>query len=368
MAGDADGSGPVRRALTGLLGAWLDLDRGSAPVLDRARAQAVVVARAAGGARPDGVALAPQVPPRVALGTTAAAESLAGLARVFADEAAALVSLLTGVAGVVTPAALGAGSDAVIAAFPPGAAQDYVCDLVTDAAVEERQPSGVADRAPAVNAIPLSVAAGLRAALGDDLLAMICHPRGHAVQLHGPDVPDEALMARVSWKKDPMGRTDARNSWRRDADGSVHTGHGIGHVAGRFTTVEAMLKPLKALLDHVGGTMEGLHAYLDRIAPAGFARIFVAADDAGLAPGDSTGFRGAGTSTVSMADHWFWARRDAMANGGGPMPIVRTDQIADNDAPGAAMVLRKADGEWMMITCYPESAQGDEFMRMGAET
>ncbi|SEF17575.1 hypothetical protein [Jiangella alba] len=368
MAGD-DGSGPIRRALTGLLDAWLDLDRGSAPALGRAREQAAVVARAVG---PRHGALAEQVPAKIALGASAASDALADLTRVFADEAGALVSLLTGVAGSVTPAALGSGPGAVVDAFPSGAARHYVADLVTDAAHDHRQPSSAAEQVPAVNAISLSVAAGVRAAfdgsVGEAMLAMVCHPRGHAVQLHGPDVPDEALMARVSWKKDPMGRTDTKNSWRRDADGTVHTKHALGHVAGKFTTVEALVKPLRALLAHAGGTIEGLHAYLDRNAPAGFARIFVAADDAGLAPGDSTGFRGAGTSTASMADHWFRARRDAMASGGGPMPIVRTDQIADNDAPGAAMILRKVDGDWMMITCYPDSAQGDEFMRMGAET
>ncbi|WP_157987703.1 hypothetical protein [Jiangella endophytica] len=287
----------------------------------------------------------------------------------FADETRALVELLTGAPGTVTPVALGSGPEAIVAAFPEGDGRTYVADLVADAAVDERQPSEVAERAPTVNAIPLSVAAGLRAefgeVLGSDLLAMICHPRGHAVQLHGPDVPDEALMARVSWKKDPMGRTDAKNSWRRDADGVVHTKHGIGHVAGKFTTVEALIKPLKALLAHTGGTLEGLHAYLNRHGTIAGARIFVAAEDAGLAPGDTAGFRGAGTSNPEMTDHWFRARRDAMASGGGPMPIVRTDQVADNDSPGAAMIFRKIDGQWMLVTCFPDGAKKDDFIGMG---
>ncbi|WP_053203430.1 hypothetical protein [Jiangella muralis] len=372
MAGD-DGSGPVRRALTGLLDAWLDLDRSSAAPLDQARSQAAVVARAASGARPEGVAVAEQVPPLVALGLTAAADSLAGLARVFADEAGALVALLTGVPGPVTLAVLGSGPDAVVASFPAGPGRDYVRDLVADAAVDERQPSEVAERVPTVNAIPLSVAAGLRSAFDEsvreDILAMVCHPRGHAVQLHGPDVPDEALMARVSWKKDPMGRSDAKNSWLRDADGRVRTKHGLGHVAGKFTTVKSLAKPVNALLAHCGGTLAGLHAYLEEQASMGRARIFVPADVAGLEPGDTTGFRGAGTSTPEMARHWKDARKDTMKAGGGPMPIVRTDQIAEGEDAGAAMILDRADsGAWLMVTCYPTGVPDEKFTRLRSTT
>jgi hypothetical protein len=369
VAGD-DGSGPTRRALTGLLDAWLDLDRRGAEALARTRADALDVARAAGGARVGGAAVAGQVVEQAGAGVAVAERELAGLAAVLADECRSLVELLTGVAGSVAPVGLGSGPDAIVAAFPAGDGRAYVADLVADAAVDERQPSEAAERAPAVNAIPLSVAAGLRAAFDvsvrEDVPAMVCHPRGHAVQLHGPDVSDEALMARVSWKKDPMGRTDTKNSWHRDPDdGTVHSKHGIGHVAGRFTTVEALAKPLQALLAHTGGTLEGLGDYLDRYGPAGIARIFVAAADAELVPGDTTGFRGAGTSTKPMARHWTQARRDAMENGGGPLPIVRTDQIADNDKPGAAMIFRRIDGEWMLVTCFPESAKKDDFTRMG---
>lgn len=371
MAGD-DGSGPTRRALTGLLDAWIDLDRRGAEALAQARADAMDVARAAGGARVGGAAAAGQVLEHADAGVAVAERELAGLAAVLADECRALVQLLTGVAGSVAPVGLGSGPDAIVEAFPAGDGRAYVADLVADAAVDERQPSEAAERAPTVNAIPLSAAAGLRAAFDEsvreDVLAMVCHPRGHAVQLHGPDVPDEALMARVSWKKDPMGRTDTKNSWRRDPDdGTVHSKHGIGHVAGRFTTVEALAKPLQALLAHTDGTIEGLHAYLNHHFPDGAALIFVSAEDAGLVPGDATGFRGAGTSTDAMVEDWKGARRDAMKHGGGPMPIVRTDQIADNDDPGAAMILRKVDGDWVVITCFPEGAQGDDFMRMGAE-
>lgn len=369
MAGD-DGSGPVRRALTGLLDTWLELDRGSTLALERARERAAVVARAVG---PRGGALAEQAPAKVALGVAAASDSLADLARVFADEAGALVALLTGVAGSVTPAVLGSGPDAVVDAFPPGTARHYVADLVTDAARDQRQPSSAAEKAPAVNAIPLSVAAGLRAAfgrsLGDDLLTMICHPRGHAVQLHGPDVPDEALMARVSWKKDPMGRADAKNSWRRDPDGTVHTKHGLGHVAGKFTTVEALVKPLKALLAHAGGTIDALHAYLEDVADEGRVRLFVPADAAGLGPGDTLGFRGSGTRTTATARHWRSARGDTMQTGGGPMPIVRTDQIAEGEDPGAAMIFRRTEpGTWVLVTCYPTEVPDEKFTRLRSTT
>ncbi len=369
MTGD-DGSGPTRRALTGLLDAWLELDRRGASALAQARADAMDVARAAGGARVGGATAAGQVVEHADAGVAVAERELVGLAAVLADECRALVQLLTGVAGSVAPVGLGSGPDAIVEAFPAGDGRAYVADLVADAAVDERQPSEAAERAPAVNAIPLSVAAGLRAAFDEsvreDILAMVCHPRGHAVQLHGPDVSDEALMARVSWKKDPMGRTDTKNSWRRDPDdGTVHSKHGIGHVAGKFTTVEALAKPLQALLAHTGGTLDGLHDYLDRHSTIAGTRIFVAAEDAGLAPGDTTGFRGAGTSTPDMTDHWFRARRDAMASGGGPMPIVRTDQVADNDNPGAAMIFRKIDGKWMLVTCFPDGAKKDDFIGMG---
>lgn len=371
FSGVAGDDGPIRRALTGLLDAWLDLDRSGFELLERVRTEAGRAARAVSAARPSGAALAEQVTSQLPAGTTAAGHEFGGLAQVFADEARALVQLLTGSPGVVTAAPLGSGPEAVVAAFPEGDGRDYVGGMVADAAAEVRQSSEAAERVPAGDAIALSVAAGLREefdeAVREDILAMVCHPRGHAVQLHGPDVPDEALIARVTWKKDPMGRADAKNAWRRDADGAVQSRHGIGHVAGRFTSIAALAKPLKALLAHCGGTMEGLGDYLDLHGPDGRARIFVTATDAGLVPGDTTGFRGAGTSNDTMAEHWREARRDAMTNGGGPMPVVRTDQIADNDDAGAAMILRKIDGRWMLVTCFATSVQDDGFIRLGAE-
>ncbi|PZF83558.1 hypothetical protein C1I92_12365 [Jiangella anatolica] len=357
--------------MTGLLDAWLDLDRTSAPLFGEVRSRAAGVARAADAARVGG--LATQVVSHADAGATAAERELAGLAGVFAAETRSLVELLTGAPCVVTPSMLGSGPAALVAGFAGGPGHDYVADLVADAAVDERQPSEVAERAPVVNTIPLSVAAGLRAEfgdeVGDELLAMVCHARGHAVQLHGPDVPDEALMARVSWKKDPMGRTDAKNSWRRDPDGTVTTKHGIGHIAGKFTTVEAMIKPLKALLAHTGGTLDGLHDYLTDQADAGRVRIFVPADVAGLEPGDATGFRGSGTGTTLTARHWRSARGDAMQTGGGPMPIVRTDQIAEGEDPGAAMIFRRTDlGTWALVTCYPTEVADEKFIRLRSTT
>lgn len=370
MAG-SDGSGPVRRALTGLLDAWLELDRSSAPLFDEVRSRAAGVARAAEAARAGGIAT--QVVSLADAGATAAERELAGLAQVLAAETRSLVELLTGAPCVVTPPALGSGAAALVAGFPDGPGHDYVADLVADAAVDERQPSEVAEHAPAGNSIPLAVAAGLRAEFDESvreaIVAMVCHDRGHAVQLHGPDVTDEALRARVSWKKDPMGRADPKNSWRRDPDGVVTTKHGIGHIAGKFTTVEAMAKPLKALLAHCGGTIDGLDDYLTDNADTGRVRIFVPADVAGLQPGDVTGFRGSGTGTTLTARHWKAARGDAMQTGGGPMPIVRTDQIAEGEDPGAAMIFRRTDlGTWALVTCYPTEVADEKFTRLRSTT
>lgn len=372
MAGSGD-SGPVRRALTGLLDAWLELDRQGAALLERAREQAAVVARAAEGARPDGAALATEVVSRVSTGTVAAEAELGGLARVFAGETQALAELLTGAPGVVTAPALGSGPEAIVTAFPEGAQRDYVAVLVADAAVEERQPSEAAEQAPAINAIPLSVGAALREefdkVLGDEILTMVLHEKGHTVQLHGPDVPDEALIARLSWKKDPMGRADIKNAWRREPDGTVHTQHGIGHVVGKFTSIAALVKPLKAVLAPSGGTIQGMYDYLAEEASMGRTWIFVPADVAGLEPGDTTGFRGSGTRTPEMAFHWKAARRDTMEAGGGPMPVVRTDLIAEGRDPGAAMIFDRTDsGAWMLVTCYPAGVPDEKFTRLRSST
>ncbi|TDE09079.1 hypothetical protein [Jiangella asiatica] len=377
MATDETG-GPIRRSLDGLLDALLAYDRASADVLATTRRDAERVAKALSAAGPDGAALADQVMELVAAGVAAAGEELAVATEAFASETGALSDLLA------EPPASGASpgpvpAQATTSGEDAGQAEDEaVDDALADEELLERQSSADAERAPTSSTVPDHVreayGALFDAAIRDDIMAMVVtNDAGHAIQLHGPDVSDEALKARVSWKKDPMGRTDPKNDWRRDPDGSVHSKHGVGHVAGKFTSLEALAKPLRTLLDHCGGTIADLHDYLERNRGLRDAMIFVPAEDANLVPGDTTAYRGEGTQAEETAEQWRMQRRDAMELGGEPVPIVRTDPIARGMDPGVTMIFRKIDRTWVMITCYPEaeprpsSSRWEERIRDGSD-
>lgn len=301
----------VRYAAHGLIAAWADHDQKSAAVLERVRAEALVVARALEPVRPEGRALAQAVISRAGLGADAVSRELAEVSATLQTEARAVLALLFDDPGLPSAATVlpppGAGDSGILSTFPPGTARDYVEHLLTDHPSAWSMPVGSAVAAGVTgDAAPTSsvtaVAAEFDPALRDDIERMFSHPKSHAIQVHGPDVSDEALQARITWRKDPAGRTTPEHLWTLNPNGSIDTDHQVGAAAGRFDTYEALAKPLKAIIDANGGTIAGLHAYLSTF-PGGRAHVFVPAPAADLGPAETTGFRGAGARTPEMAVH-----------------------------------------------------------------
>lgn len=367
----------IRYAAHGLVAAWADHDRLASSLLERAGEPAAVVARIVAPVRPGGPALAATVVTQVDLGVEAAAREFAAVAEVFSAEVRSLLALLfadpaLALAATVLPPP-GSGLAGILGTFPPGPPRDYVEHILTDHPSSWGMP--VRDAAAAAVTGPtaplaavVAVASQFEPELRADVARMFLHQSSHAIQVHGPGVSDEALQARISWRKDPAGRTTPQHRWTLHPDDTVSTEHRVKEAAGRFDSFEALAKPLVALVDANGGTIAGLNAYLRLVAPQGQARIFVPAEVAGLGPGETTGFRGAGARSDDMARHWAKARDYAMDTGAAPMPVVTTDQIADGSDPGAAIIFRKIGTAWVVTTCYPIAAPPKNFTRFGGST
>ncbi|PZF85017.1 hypothetical protein [Jiangella anatolica] len=367
----------IRYAAHGLVAAWADHARTSAELLDLVGARGLTVARTVEPVRPDGAALATAVVGSLATGAADASWELAAVAATLSGEARALLALLFADPSLPTVATVlpppGHGLAGIASTFPPGVAHDYVDAVLTDQPASLGLPVRDAAAAPVTSDGPLvaaviAVASQFDPALRRDVAEMFLHASSHAIQVHGPYVADEALQARITWRKDPAGRTTPEHVWTVGPDDTVTTEHRVGAVAGRFDSFEALAKPLKALIEGNGGTIAGLHAYLKLVGPQGQARIFVPADVAGLGPDETTGFRGSGARSHDLAQHWTKARDYAMEVGAAPMPIVATDQIATGSDPGAVIIFRKIGTDWIVITCYPTAAPPKNFTRFGGST
>lgn len=360
----------IRYAAHGLVAAWADHDRLAGALLRDVTGRAAAVGRIVHPVRPGGPELARTVVSEAALGAGAAERELAAVAAVLGGEVRALLALLfddPALAGAATVLpAPGSGVAGIAGTFPPGGPREYVRSVLTDHPSSWGLPVRSAAAAPVTGASapPASVRAvadAFEPSLRTEVERMFAHPLSHAIQVHGPDVTDEALQARISWRKDPAGRTSPQHRWTLLPDDSVDTKHRVGATAGRFDTYEALAKPLKALIDATGG-LPGLAAYLSTFR-TGRVKIFVPAAVAGLEPGDTTGFRGAGARTADLERHWQKARDYAVDTGSAPMPIVATDQIAHGRDPGAAIILHNIGDRWVVVTCYPVPEQNQSFIR-----
>ncbi len=372
MTNGGDTGGQIRYAMTGLLSAWGEHDQRCSDVLGETRREADALARMLGDV-PGAAALATQITGIIDTGSAKAEHELRQAGERYATETRALLALLTGETHLTTAAFTlpdpGTGLAGIIATFPSDDSRGYIERIFHDQPASAVYGAAAADSAAttgreAPGARVDAFTAEFDAELRQTVEAMITHPRSHAIQAHGPDVTDDALKARVTWRKDPMGRDNRVNRWTRHDDGTVATNHGVGSIAGRFNTIEALSKPLQAVIIASGGTVDGLNGFLGHLGPEGRVRLFVPAEVSGIAPGDVAAYRGAGTQTGDMAEHWVAARRYAMENGVDPMPIVPTDPISDGDEPGAAMIFRKTGDRWTMVTCYPVPQAPQDFTRL----
>ncbi|WP_298322167.1 hypothetical protein [Haloactinopolyspora sp.] len=368
----AETQGNIRYAVHHLLTAWSDYDRHCADAVAQARREADTLARML-GAVPGGDALTTEVTDIMTAGTARAETELRQAGESYSTEARTLLGLLTGqpdlASAPFTLPSPGSGLSGIVATFPTIESRRYVehvltdhtdSDVITTASARSAASNGPSAPAGQVAAF----AAQFPSELHEMITRMQTHSRSHALQTHGPDVTDDALKARLTWRKDPAGRTNSANRWALNDDGTVSTNHVVGPLAGKFTTMEAMAKPLRALLAATGNTVAGLETYLTSKAVGRTARIFVPAHECGLEPGDTAAYRGAGTQTEDMARDWAQARDFAMGSGADPMPIVPTDPIADGLDPGAAMSFRKSGDHWIMTTCYPVPTPDERFTRL----
>lgn len=365
----AETQGNIRYAVHHLLTAWSDYDRHCADAVAQARREADTLARML-GAVPGGDALTAEVTDIMTAGTARAETELRQAGESYSTEARTLLGLLTGqpdlASAPFTLPSPGSGLPGIVATFPTIESRRYVehvltdhtdSDVITTASARSAASNGPSAPAGQVAAF----AAQFPSELHEMITRMQTHSRSHALQTHGPDVTDDALKARLTWRKDPAGRTNSANRWALNDDGTVSTNHSVGDQVSKFITMEAMAKPLRAILAATGDTMEGLDTYLTNHAVGRNARIFVPADECGLKPGETTAYRGAGTQTDAMARDWVQARDFAMISGADPMPIVRTDPVVDGPDPGAAVIFRKSGDHWIMTTCYPAPDQPADF-------
>ncbi|MBB5786175.1 hypothetical protein [Jiangella mangrovi] len=252
--------------------------------------------------------------------------------------------------------------------FPPGFAHDYVDDLlgtvdtsVTLTAQTANQVSVPSEEL--IDAVPGSVGGHLPDTDRLEGIAMLKGSDCHAVERHGPHIPLQAQLARLLWLKDPSGH----GPWQLLPDGGAESDHRCGPIAGGFASAEAMAKPLEAILRWARVHAGGLDELLTNNTKAKTKRIsiHVSATSAGLAAGDTHGYRGTATSSRAMADDWLDARTYAMAHGAPPVYAVPYDPIAEGDDPGVFLQFKRlGTTSWALVTCYPVGERNPNCKRM----
>ncbi|MBB5787655.1 hypothetical protein [Jiangella mangrovi] len=376
-----NGPGGVRRAVESLLHAHHDALRSLGGAADAARDRVTRVAEVARQADHPAVRSVGDDVAAVAPGVERAmADLTAATGTVLAREVHALLDLLAvshhGLDPLpaldLEPLAEPADSRAFVAAFPAGFARSYVATVLADL------PGGATTSKAEAAAHPGADQAAIDAAR-ERILAVVApehrarvrawleHPDCHAVEIHGPQVGDRELELRAGWTRPPDHGTDGADKWRvREDDQKVVSEHSVGIEASRFTSPEAFARPLGVLLDAASRHPDGLDGFLDQHFPAGIAPIFIDADRAGLAPGDATGFRGAGTGTPQAAKDWKKLRNSAMKKDGECLPPVHTvpyDPIQEGSDSGARLIFKKR-GTWSMTTYYPTGEPAYDNVRL----
>lgn len=296
------------------------------------------------------------------------ARRLAEARQPYVTEIHALLGLLAPLHGLaslpsLTPVAPTASLDG---SFPAGFAREYVADLLTgvrrSATLTRDDAAGVAtvDQKDADAAIADS-RAGFTDDHRSDGVHLLADDGCHAAEQHGPQIPDQAQLARLLWLKDPTGEW----SWHVDSSGAVITEHWSGPATGGFTSPEAMAKPLQALLEFAHERAGGLDALLAGTGDDVSAVVLhVSAAQAGLAPGDAFGYRAAGAGTKETRRDWIKAREYGLREGRAAIYGLPYDPIAEGRDPGATIVMKRIGSEWRLTTCYPVDRQKPSTIRL----
>ncbi len=153
----------------------------------------------------------------------------------------------------------------------------------------------------------------------------------------------------------------APRRWQRHDDGSVTSSrwngrpHQVEETTGHYTSPDAVVKPLAAILTAAGRTQHALDTYLNDAAGAEetLVRLFLHPDVTGITSDDVYTVRGVGADTTSGQRLWRVAREGAL-NGYGSAPSVREyDQVTRGARPGSLVIFAKGNStNWRLITSY----------------
>jgi hypothetical protein len=365
--------GALRSAIEGLLRTCVELERGTADVVAQTEAR---VRRVAAG-------LAEVRLPAHVLDSAALAQEVDGvgrqlgadLARRLADARQPYVTQIHALLGLLAPLhglapipslTLVAPTTSLDGSFPAGFAREYVGDLLAGVhrgtALTRDEAAGIAvvDQKDADAAIADS-RTGFTAVHRSDGVELLAGDGCHAAEQHGPQIPDQAQLARLLWLKDPTGEWP----WHVDSSGAVVTDHWSGPATGGFTSPEALAKPLQALLERAHATAGSLNAYLtDNADEAVQVALHVSAKRSGMTKRDAFGYRAAGAGIKETRRDWIKAREYGLRHGRTVIHGLPYDPIADGDDPGATIILRRTGNGWRLITCFPVDRQKPSTIRL----
>ncbi|SDU48458.1 hypothetical protein [Jiangella alkaliphila] len=250
MAGSGE-RGALRAAIEGLLRTCVELERHADGAARASREQVSRVARGLVGLRAPGVSdLSGEIADIGKFMSADVSKTLREARAPYVVEVHQLLGLLAPLHGVAAVPVLSPSGTAAVglqAAFPAGFARDYVGDLLTGM---DRSVTVDAEAARLVPTVPQLDTDGAKVSTGAEYsddhrdvgVGLLQDPICHAVERHGPQMPDEAQLARLIWLKDPSGA----DAWQIAPDGAVQTSHRCGVSAGGFTSPEALAKPIEA--------------------------------------------------------------------------------------------------------------------------
>lgn len=372
---ESSGRGPIRETIEALIRAQRESDQIVAEVQQDSLTQMRRIAEQArqAGRLPDTTPLGNDIA-EVAASTNPAFERTAHTtAEAFAQEMHTLVDLLAvhhhdiGSLPPLDPAGIGSGS--MTGAFPDGFARDYVTTVTDD--IDRGATTSKLDAADYLTADDTDIDTSRHeivdtsAAIQQHFGTLLAH--GHAVEIHGPHITDRSLELRAGWTRPPDHGTENANRWRHRPDGRIKSEHAAGHEATRFVTPEAFGRPLAAFLAVADQHPDGLDGFLDEHSFENRAVFFISAGDAGLRPGDTYGYRGAGTGIPEAASDWVRMRTDAMRADTECLQPVRTipfDPIEEGVEPGARLVFKRGAAGWVMTTYYPATSPAPDNIRL----
>lgn len=355
--------GELRSAIEGLLRTCADLDRRSDDAGRESRAQADRVARQLVGLRLPGLrGLADEVAGIGKLMNTDVTRTLAEARRPYVIEIHQLLGVLAPIhgSGPIPPLNPAPSTAGFAAQFPPGFAQTYVKDLLSSVqgsitiAVDDAGRLHVVSQTDADDA-KVAAGIGFSDTHRDEGIRMLQDSTSHAVEQHGPQIPDQAHLARLIWQRDPTGTY----SWQVLPTGAVETSHRAGSATGGFTSPAALAKPIEAVMAVAHASAGGLNEFLTKNTKKKTKKIgiHVSAELAGLTSGDASGYLGAGTGTRETQRDWLRAREYGITRGRATVYGVPYDPISDGTDPGATIVFKRVGEAWHLVTCYPVDKQ-----------